>query len=238
MSEPFWVPLGGGGGASLTYEGDYVASTEYQDGDVVIYNGVAFMCVGGPTTAAPDPTIWGASKLAGGSAWMTGDTKTSMQAASHDDPAGGRWLLADGSAIPAQYTALIALAGPNLPDAKGRGLVMLGTHADVNAVGKSDGEAVANRRQKHKHTAAVGSLATGTDTPDHAHATPFFTEGGGAYQRTQLNMGYQGSQYYTGGASARHAHPVTGAPTVGPQTGAEPTDSPSYVVVGNLFVHT
>jgi len=46
------------GGADLSFDGDWVAGT-YQDGDVVVYNGIAYMCVGGPTTVAPDPAIWG-----------------------------------------------------------------------------------------------------------------------------------------------------------------------------------
>ena len=50
-------------GAELAYEGDYVAATEYQDGDVVVKDGIAYICVGGPTTVAPDPTPWGAAAL-------------------------------------------------------------------------------------------------------------------------------------------------------------------------------
>ena len=47
-----------GGGADLSYDGDWVAGT-YQDGDVVVKDGIAYLCVGGPTTAAPDVTPWG-----------------------------------------------------------------------------------------------------------------------------------------------------------------------------------
>jgi hypothetical protein len=50
--------IGGGGGAELVFEGDYVPATEYQDGDYVMKDGVVFVCVGGPTTAPPDPTLW------------------------------------------------------------------------------------------------------------------------------------------------------------------------------------
>lgn len=46
-------------GADLSFDGDWVAGT-YADGDVVVKDGVSFMCVGGPTTVAPDPTLWGA----------------------------------------------------------------------------------------------------------------------------------------------------------------------------------
>lgn len=44
-------------GADLVYNGDYPANTPYTDGDIVIYNNVAYMCVR-PTSAAPVPTDW------------------------------------------------------------------------------------------------------------------------------------------------------------------------------------
>ena len=50
-------------GAELAYEGDYVPATQYQDGDVVVKDGIAYICVGGPTTVAPDPAPWGAAAL-------------------------------------------------------------------------------------------------------------------------------------------------------------------------------
>jgi hypothetical protein len=50
--------IGGGGGAELVFEGDYVPATEYQDGDYVMKDGVVYVCVGGPTTAPPDSTLW------------------------------------------------------------------------------------------------------------------------------------------------------------------------------------
>jgi hypothetical protein len=46
-------------GAELTYEGDYAPATTYQDGDVVVKDGIAYLCVGGPTTVAPDIAPWG-----------------------------------------------------------------------------------------------------------------------------------------------------------------------------------
>lgn len=44
--------------AELVYKGDWVAGT-YHDGDVVVKDGVTFVCVGGDTTVAPDTTLWG-----------------------------------------------------------------------------------------------------------------------------------------------------------------------------------
>lgn len=158
-------------------------------------------------------------KWAGASVWTTGDTKVSMQPASHADGA-GMWLLADGSAIPGTYTALIALCGANLPDARGRGLIMLGTHADVNAVGKSDGVAIASRRPKHKHT---------VNDPSHSHNIYRYNGAVGPGMQAERST-YQGNEVYT--------QPAATGITIGPQTGSEPVDSQAYVVVGNLFVHT
>jgi hypothetical protein len=118
------------------------------------------------------------------------------------------------------------------PDLRGRMPVGKGTHADVSALGNSDGLAVGSRRPKHKHTAAVGTLATGVDSPDHSHAT----QEGNSINFVDDFTGV-GSDHgaaaggNTGGASVRHTHAITGAPTVGPQTGSEPTDSAGYVVV-------
>ena len=50
-------------GASLTYEGDYAGATTYDDGDVVVKDGIAYICVGGPTTDAPDIAPWGNAAL-------------------------------------------------------------------------------------------------------------------------------------------------------------------------------
>ena len=46
------------GGAALSYDGDWAAGT-YQDGQVVVKDGIAYICVGGPTTTAPDVAPWG-----------------------------------------------------------------------------------------------------------------------------------------------------------------------------------
>jgi len=51
-------------GAQLTYEGDWAAPTTYDDGDVVVKDGIAYLCVGGPTTTPPDPQPWGAAAIA------------------------------------------------------------------------------------------------------------------------------------------------------------------------------
>lgn len=75
------------------------------------------------------------------------------------------WLLCDGSSVSrTTYATLFGIIGTgygapdaltfNLPDLRGRVPVGKGTNATVNALGNSDGVAVANRRgTKHQHTA-------------------------------------------------------------------------------------
>lgn len=45
-------------GTDLSFDGDWVAGT-YQEGDTVVKDGIVYLCVGGPTAVAPDPTLWG-----------------------------------------------------------------------------------------------------------------------------------------------------------------------------------
>jgi microcystin-dependent protein len=159
---------------------------------------------------------------------------------SNTPPSG--WAICDGSTItnaqtnnPALWANIDAAwkSGSDiiLPDLRGRVPVGKGTHTDVSTLGNNDGLATGSRRPAHKHTAGLGTLATGNDTPDHAHTFTIDAGGaGGAIARSTVAGGAQVGQG-TSGASARHTHPVTGAPTVGPQTGSEPTDTPAHVVV-------
>lgn len=76
------------------------------------------------------------------------------------------WLLCDGSAVSrTTYSTLFAVVGTtygvgdgsttfNIPDLQGRFPMGKGTHANVNALGKNDGAAVADRQAKHKHSFA------------------------------------------------------------------------------------
>jgi hypothetical protein len=48
-----------GGGADLVYNGSFPANTPYTDGDIVVSNGIAYLCVR-PTSAAPTP--WAGSR--------------------------------------------------------------------------------------------------------------------------------------------------------------------------------
>lgn len=54
-----WTPVAGG--SDLTYEGTWAAGTAYQDGDIVVYNGVSYMAVRPTTGVVPIPWAGGAS---------------------------------------------------------------------------------------------------------------------------------------------------------------------------------
>lgn len=136
-------------------------------------------------------------------------------------PAG--YLACDGSTVlRTAYPALFAAIGVSwntggeagtvfrLPDYRGRTIVGIGTHADVNALNDNDGLTVNSRRPAHKTSIA---------DPGHFHST-----------------GVGGTSPFAGGATAGLAAgstnsgtKVTGI-TAGPQTGAEPTDTPAYAV--------
>jgi microcystin-dependent protein len=165
-----------------------------------------------------------------------GDLRVSARPA----PSAG-WLLCDGAAVSrTTYSALFQAIGTaygagdgsttfNLPDYRGRTIVGVGPHADVNGRGLNEGSLPGNRRPRHKHT-------VGDDTPDHAHHltianheipyninTPGYTQGTGPHP-TVTNV-------FTDGANTRHRHPV------GPQSGTEPVDSAAYQTA-NIFIKT
>lgn len=86
-------------------------------------------------------------------------------------PAG--YAICDGSALSrTTYAALFANIGTtwgvgdgsttfNIPDYRGRAPVGVGTHADVNALAKNDGRAVASRRPLHTHDTTLPNSTTG-----------------------------------------------------------------------------
>jgi hypothetical protein len=127
---------------------------------------------------------------------FTGDYKISAQLADH-----GEWLLCDGTPIDAAHTELIALVGPNRPDARGRLLSMKGPHALVDTIGKGEGLTdPASRSPSHYHRFLSGNRGSGSpamqDVLNYVLDAWFNTSGAGAL------------------------------------------DMPSFVVPGNLFVHT
>lgn len=186
-------------GAFTTAQRNAIAAGSRPFGLVIFNTDISRLEINVGSDAVPSWTGIGAQSA-------TGDYKISAQTVDHADPTGGMWLLCDGTAISGTYTALIAMVGANTPDARGRDLVMKGTHVDVDAIGDSDGLAVGSRRPKHKHSLKMSNGGAG----------------GGTYPS---NNSQDGST-------------PTITSSVGPQTGAEPTDSPAYIVPGNLFIHT
>jgi microcystin-dependent protein len=175
------------------------------------------------------------------------------------------WLLCDGSAVSrTTYSLLFTAIGTaygsgdgtstfNVPDLRGRMPVGLGTHADVSTLGNNDGVGtVGNRRPAHKHT--VGNPSVSISDPHHSHS---ISDPGHSHSYTGVpgtdtsgyNSSFRGDQPPTGmttgaattGVSVQSAATgITAAAsggTVGPQTGAEPTDKPAYLVV-NFVIKT
>jgi hypothetical protein len=155
----------------------------------------------------------------GGSGPMAGDWKISARTADHADPAGGTWYIMNATtALPAGEAELIALIGANRMDMRGRLPVMVGTHADVNAIGDDDGDAtVGNRRIRHRHTKNGGAT-------------------GGSVQGVNPNP-TTGGTGFTGGDRSDVVLTVGDNITVGDQTAGTPLDTPSYKVVGNGFYY-
>jgi microcystin-dependent protein len=157
------------------------------------------------------------------------------------------YLLCDGAAVSrTTYAALFAAIstdfGPgdgastfNLPDYRGRTIVGVGPHADVNARGKSDGLLAANRRPKHRSSVNE----TPHNHPDAGHSHP------GAWFKDQVGPTGRSSADTPGGNNDMRAMTTAGANlqpaatglTVGPQTGAEPIDTPAFQTA-NVFVKT
>jgi microcystin-dependent protein len=90
------------------------------------------------------------------------------------DPTGGNFLIENGRAVSrTTYATLFAILGTkhgagdgsttfNLPDSRGRVVVGMGTHAEVDTIGENDGLAVGSRRIKHSH--GDGTLAVVSHT--------------------------------------------------------------------------
>lgn len=144
-------------------------------------------------------------------------------------PPGGFYITEDGSAISrtafAQAFGIIGTAAGagdgsttwNIPDSRGRvpvGYAPSGGHADVSTLFATEGLALASRRTRHKHSV--------TDA-GHAH---LYTAATG--------IGQAGSGDAGGSGTAATAAATTGV-LIGPQTGAEPTDTSAYIVKHKLL---
>jgi microcystin-dependent protein len=138
-------------------------------------------------------------------------------------PAG--YLLCDGSAVSrSTYANLFSListqygAGDgsttfNVPDAAGRSLLGLGSNTDVNAIGKNEGVAVANRTPVHNSTPAltiVGAPGVGNLTlPDHAHGVSDPTHAHNVYDPGHNHQMYD-SYINFGGTGQGMSYPAPG----------------------------
>lgn len=161
-------------------------------------------------------------------------------------PGGAFYLTEDGSAISrTTYAQLLSVIGTawgvgdgsttfNIPDSRGRvpvGYAPSGGHADVSTVGNTDGLAVASRRVKHKHVVSL------TD-PGHRHSISVGNNGAGAGDG-QISPGAGNFSTNVSGTSTTGSNmevKATGITiTVGPQTGAEPTDGSAYTVKHKLI---
>ena len=119
-----------------------------------------------------------------------------------------------------------------LPDLRGRMPVGLGTHADVDTLGKSDGVAVGTRRPKHSHAHTLTLPNHGHSITDPGHFHSFGNDGGGvsgpgggAGGRTDP----QNTDTKTTGITV--GNPTT-SPAINGAVGAVGmTDSAAYVVV-------
>jgi microcystin-dependent protein len=137
------------------------------------------------------------------------------------------WLLCDGSAVSrTTYSVLFGVIGTtygagdgsttfNLPDLRGRviaGYAASGGHADVSTLGNNDGVTLAYRRPKHNHSVNItSSSVVGTQQP--------IASGTSGATDTNFSTGV-GTQTFV---------------KVGPQTGAEPNDTPGYLVLNYII---
>lgn len=122
------------------------------------------------------------------------------------------WLLCDGAAIPARYTALIALVGANTPNLKGK--VVVG----VNAA-ETEWDVLAETGGAKTVTIASGNLPTHTHTVDHDHANATSTAGS-SHDHGLTNHNHGGgtgvhghtvNSHNHGGGTGVHGHTVQGA---------------------------
>jgi microcystin-dependent protein len=137
----------------------------------------------------------------------------------------------------------------NLPDLQGRvaaGWAASGGHSDVSTLGLTDGTStLANRRPRHKHTVVQPSISKPGVTisdPGHSHSLGGKNSGAGTVGNVHADQSGVGewlsgliTSVATGISAALASIPVASGGTVGPQTGAEPTDAPSYLVVNHII---
>lgn len=179
----------------------------------------------------------------------------------------GCYIECNGQAISrTTYATLFALVGTtygsgdgsttfNVPDAAGRmliGAAGASGNADVQNLGQTDGNTIANRTVRHYHTVAetthghTGSMTVGSTNSAHTHITSDWydlqTSVGDAIPGGVIKT-LDSINYTTASGAATHSHSVSGLAgssdsggvTVTPG-GSQPVDSPAYLCAGVLFI--
>jgi len=130
------------------------------------------------------------------------------------------WLLCDGSAIPAQYTALIALVGPNTPNLTD--LFPIGA-SGTKALGSNGGVASVTLTSDNMvpHTHGAGTLGTTTTNSAHTHEAGWRenASGGGPQANIMAAGGTTGTVVTKTSANttgSTHTHDVNGSTASGP----------------------
>lgn len=155
------------------------------------------------------------------------------------------WLVCDGSSYVASgasadlQTILNAAGFSALPDLRGRVIVGVGTNADVDSVGDSDGiGTVANRRPTHNHTFSLTATSGGVDHTHGYYQQPGYTAassaGSGIPRAADNNAASGGYPTNTGTASAYlHTHSVTGS--VGATAAGTPSDVVPFLTLNYII---
>jgi microcystin-dependent protein len=169
------------------------------------------------------------------------------------------WLMCDGSAVSrTTYSALFAVVGTaygagdgsttfNLPDTRGRFVVGLGTHADVDSRSDNDGEStVSTRRPQHAHGFSLSGGSGGGHTHDsssdsagsHSHTFSGSSGTTGITETPGSNVAFQGTQGSNSAGSHTHSgstsssgggtHTVTG--TIGVNQSGMTYNTVNYII--------
>jgi hypothetical protein len=141
------------------------------------------------------------------------------------------WIFLQGQATPVDAPELLAFYGPTLPDGQGRGLVGVGPHADVNAVGANDGLPAAQRTPKHNSTKNGGVGLTGSI--DGGSVDAFNPNAGSGTVGAPPGSGDRSIQHL---AVDNGSLGVADTITVGPG-GARPVDTIAYMAVNWAVPH-
>ena len=139
------------------------------------------------------------------------------------------YLWCDGASyLRSVYGALFSVIGTqfgsvdgthfNVPDTRSRGVVGLGTHADTDALGKSDGIAEGGRSPRHRHSVDLSD-------PGHNHPLHVGSIGG--------SVGDAGGRNNEGNYTGMDPVGTGISVTVGPA--GYPTDMPAYIVLNYMI---